>query len=118
MVEFLPCPLRHDQYVTGYEDLRTYLDGMRDLVGEVLHGTYRRLLLRGVLGRCVRLGQVWHNNLCVTLGAESARLEEGLLVEDAALVHVQTRFHVVQCICHAINAGEEVGIINVYMNTS
>ena len=69
---------------------RPYLDGVLDLVREVLDGANRRLLLRRVLRRRVRLGEMRNDDLRVTLRAQRAGLEERLQVEDAALVHVLT----------------------------
>ena len=48
------------------------------------------------------------DNLSVTLGAKSTRLEQRLLVEDATLVHVQTGFYVVERVRDTINARKEL----------
>ena len=49
------------------------LQGVLDLVGEVLEGADGDALLRGILGRAVRLGHVGDDDLCVW---KRARLEE------------------------------------------
>ena len=54
------------------------------LVRKVLERADRNGLLRGVARGTVRLSQVRDDDLSVTLGAESARLEQRLLVVHAA----------------------------------
>ena len=53
------------------------------------------------------------DDLSVTLRAEGPGFEERFLVEDASLVHILTRLHVVQCIGDTIKTGKEAGIIDV-----
>lgn len=64
--------------------LKCVLDGIR----KVLERTDRNRLLRRVLRRWVRFGQVWDDYLNVALRAEGARLEKGLAVVHAPPVHV------------------------------
>ena len=71
-----------------------------------------------------------NDHLCVTLSAESTRLEEGLEVEDASLIHVKawqtvnitllskrivplTSFHVVKSVRDTVNAVKERSIVDV-----
>ena len=58
------------------------------------------------------------DNLSVTLRAEGPGFEERFLVEDAALVHILTRFHVVQCVGDTIKTGKEAGVIDVCSSLS
>ena len=92
---------------------QAYLNRVVDLVREVLDRANRSLLLRRVLRGGVRLRQVRHDNLRVTLGAEGTRLEKWLQVEDTTLVHVHTRLDVVQRVCNAVNAVEEFLVVDV-----
>ena len=69
---------------------KTYLNRVVDGVGEVLDRASRRLLLWRVLGGRIGLREVRDNDLSVALGAEGSGLQEGLAVEDATLVHVET----------------------------
>ena len=50
------------------------LQGVLDLVGEVLEGADGDGLLRGIARGAVRLGEVWDDDLGVALGAQSAGL--------------------------------------------
>ena len=90
-----------------------YLDGVVDRVREVLDGADGRFLLRRILRRGIRLGDMWDNDLNVAFRSEGPRLEKRLQVEYTALVHVLTRLHVVQRIRNAVDACEEVRIVDV-----
>ena len=59
-------------------------------VGEVLDRAGRCLLLWWVLGGRIGLREVRDDDLGVALGAEGAGLKQGLPVENATLVHVET----------------------------
>lgn len=89
------------------EELAGPLDGVLDGVGEVLQGANRDGLLRGILGGRVRLGHIGKNDLGVSLGSEGARLEEGLLVVNAAAVHVLAGVNIVQGVGHPREGLEE-----------
>mmetsp|Transcript_7446 Transcript_7446/g.15592 ORF Transcript_7446/g.15592 Transcript_7446/m.15592 type:complete len:308 (-) Transcript_7446:1687-2610(-) len=65
------------------EHITRPLQRVLDLVREVLEGADRDRLLRRVARGAVVLSEVRHDHLCVTLGAEGARLKQGLLVEEA-----------------------------------
>lgn len=80
---------------------------MFDLIGEVLDCARWELLLRGILRRGVRLSDVWQDHLDVGLGAESARLQQRLLVVNAASIHVLPRKDIVKGVCNAVDPVEE-----------
>ena len=85
----------------------SYLDGVLDLVGEVLERAHGDGLL-GRIGRGrVRLGLVRQDDLRVGLGAEGARLEERLAVGDALVIGVAAGLEVVQSIAHAVERTPE-----------
>ena len=71
---------------------------MIDQIREGSEGTLRSGFLLRILGVRVGLSQTRENQLRVALSAESARLEEWLLVEDALLVDVFSGFDIVDCI--------------------
>lgn len=56
-----------------------------------------------------------NDDLGVGLGAEGPRLEEGLLVEDAAAVHVLASNDVVKRIGDTIDGSKEVVTENVFI---
>lgn len=90
-----------------------YLNGVFDGIGEVLEGTDRNSLLRGILGRGVGLGEVGNDDLGVALGAEGAGLEQRLAVVDTATVNVFTGFDIVQRVCDTRQRLEKVIVVNV-----
>ncbi len=72
----------------GIEFLARPLDRVLDRVREVLYRADRVSLLGRVGGYRVGLGHVRQDHLHVALGAESAALQQGLEVVDAAAIHV------------------------------
>src|SRR5690606_34070918 len=79
-----------------FKPLASPLQCMFDLIWEVLQSADRNTLFWRIASRTVVLGQLWHDNLSVALGAKCARFQEGQMVEQASLIDVQTSFHVVQ----------------------
>lgn len=56
---------------------------------------------------------MWDDDLCVAFGAKSTRLQQRLEEENAALIHVQTSFDIVQRIGDTINIGEEFVVVEI-----
>ena len=84
------------------------LEGVLDLVGEVLQGADGDGLLGGVPGGAVVLGELGDDDLGVTLGAQGAALEHGQAVEHTALVHVEAGLDVVEGGAHTVELVVEV----------
>lgn len=83
------------------------LDAMLDLVGEVSQGAHGDGLFRRILGIAVALSLVGHNHLRVSLGAESTRLKERLLVPDATGVDVETSVDVIDSVNNEVKTFPE-----------
>ena len=84
------------------------LDGVLDLIGEILERAKRDALLRGVDNVSVADGCLGDDDLRVALGPQRSALEEGLFEPDALAVHVLPRLHVVDRIDNEIQIGPEV----------
>ena len=85
---------------------------MLDGVGKVLERADGNGLLGRVLSGRVGLGGEGQHDLHVALGAERARLDERLVVVDAAAVHVDARVNVVQRVAHGVEALEELVVVD------
>lgn len=84
------------------------LDGVLDLIGEVLERAKRDALLGGVHNVSVANGRLGDDDLRVALGPQCPALEEGLFEPDALAVHVLPRLDVVDRIDHKIQIGPEI----------
>lgn len=65
------------------------------------------------MGRGVRFSEMWDDDLCIALCAESPRLEQWLQEEYATLIHVQTSFNVVKRVGDTVDRAEEIFVVNV-----
>mmetsp|Transcript_18079 Transcript_18079/g.60999 ORF Transcript_18079/g.60999 Transcript_18079/m.60999 type:complete len:364 (+) Transcript_18079:1362-2453(+) len=85
-----------------FEPVARPLQRVLDAVREVLQRADGDALLGRVARRAVRLRHAWRDDLRVALGAQRARLEHGLAVEDALAVDVEPCVDVVQRRAHAV----------------
>lgn len=130
-------PTRNDAAVNVWhlqsDYMTTYLNSVLNCIGEVLERTNRNRLFRRILRGRVGFGNKRNDNLCVTLGAKSARFQEGLVIVDTSSIHVFTYkyqisfnkknqcfnpiltcFHIVQCIGYTRQSFKELVIVDVY----
>mmetsp|Transcript_3626 Transcript_3626/g.14809 ORF Transcript_3626/g.14809 Transcript_3626/m.14809 type:complete len:630 (+) Transcript_3626:2928-4817(+) len=77
-------------------------------MGERVQGTHGRRLLGRVAGGAVVLRKVGHHHLRVALGAEGARLEQGLAKVHTPAVHVEARVDVVERVHHHVQSLPEI----------
>lgn len=90
------------------EVLARPLDRVLDLVREVFDRATWSLSLWRVLRRAVRFSEVRDDHLSVAFRAKCTGFEEWFLKENATLVHVETRFDVVERVGNSIKSREEV----------
>lgn len=100
----------HSRREERVEDVTAPLDAVLDLVREVSKRAHRDGLLGWILRVTVGLGLVRHDHLRVGLGAESTRLEQGLLVPDALTINVQSSLDVIDSINDEVKTFPEVVI--------
>jgi hypothetical protein len=100
---------------SALEVVSSPLDGVFDLIGEVLEGAEGDAFLRGVDDIGVADGGVGDDDLGVALGAESARLEQGFLEPHALSIYILPSLHVIHCINHEVEVGPEVIIEDAFI---
>lgn len=91
------------------------LDGVLDLVGEVLEGAQGDGFLGWVNDVVVADGIVGDDNLGVALGSEGSTFEEGFLVPHALLVDVLSGLDIVHCVDDEVQAGEEIVVEDYFV---
>ena len=90
------------------------LDGVLDLVGEVLEGAEGDGFLRGVDDVVVAQGVVRDDDLGVAFGPQGATLKQRLFVPDALLIDVLPCLDVVDRIHHEVQLGPEIVIEELF----